>query len=713
MPGNETAPLQVENDPAVLMAKQLTFDLYKEKRLYTSEPCGHHAEVMAGILSLIRKDSELLCAAYLYAVHDFVPKADDWIRERFGEQIASIVRELHRLIVLNAKTKVFSGRETDPDKVKEQDALLRKMTLAMCTDLRVVLLRLASRLATLRWFVEHIEPDAAKAYGEETLELYAPLANRLGIWQIKWELEDLAFRFVDPADYWAIYNELNEDYVNRVAFVNAAVEHIRQKLLEKGIVAEVSGRPKHIYSIYKKMQRKHLAFNQLFDVRAIRVIVDTVEHCYEALSIIQSEHERVSSEFDDYIAHPKPNGYRSLHTVILDNRGRPLEVQIRTFEMHRYNELGVAAHWRYKESGGSDQTGTSAEDQKVAWLRQLLAWQSDVKVDRPKNLQEDSEIYVLTPQGKVIELSKGATPIDFAYSLHTELGHHCRGAKVNGTMVPLDYKLQTGQTVEIIAVKEGGPSRDWLNPELGFVATTKAKNKVKQFFNQQTYLVELEEGRHKIERFLARIGKSNFKIEELSKALGYSDPNALYIGAAHEEFGPKQVEHIVKPSAPSEQEDQNVSQRSRQIQGKSPVLVAGVGSLLTTLAKCCHPAPPDRIVGFVTRGKGVSIHRADCPNVRNLTGEKLDRLIDVEWGDTGDRVYPVQILVISQNYPSLLKDVSEELAKEKGIVTGMSSQIIRQDVHMRIDVEISSVQALQNAISNIRALPKVFAVRRL
>lgn len=696
------------------LAKKLAFALYASKELYTTEPCDNHAQGVAQILEGIRDDEEILCAAYLYAVHDFLDDADVWLEEHFGQRVASLVKDLHRLIELNGKTKLFTKKETDPEKIRSQEALLRKMTLAMCSDLRVVLLRLASRLQTLRWFVTREENDIARVYGEETLELYAPLANRLGIWQMKWELEDLAFRFTNPQAYWEIARELNEDYENRVAFVQEAVTAIRERLAEHGIKAQVSGRPKHIYSIYKKMQRKHLAFSELFDVRAIRVIVETVEECYEALSIIQSEHERVSSEFDDYIAHPKPNGYQSLHTVILDERKRPLEIQIRTSDMHRYNELGVAAHWRYKESGGSEAAATSDEDEKVAFLRQVLAWHDDVKDERPDARAENEQVYVLTPQGKVVELPAGATPIDFAYTLHTELGHRCRGAKVNGQMVPLDTRLQTGQTVEVVAAKEGGPSRDWLNPELGFVATSRAKNKVRQYFNQQAYLTELETGRDKVEKFLARAGKSAFKLEELAKALGYADVNALFIGAAHEEFSGKHVERIVRPRPEEEKPQQGApTQKSRQDKSKSPVLVAGEGSLLTTLAKCCHPAPPDKIVGLVTRGKGISVHRADCPNVRNLDADRFDRLIEVAWNTGAENVYPVQVLVIAANYPNLLKDVSEILMKQKGVVTGMASQIVRGDMHMRFDVEVGSTEALALALKEIAALPEVYTVRRV
>ena len=625
--------------------------------------------------------------------------------------------ELHRLIELNGKTRLTSITP-DPDKpadkllIQAQDALLRKMVLAMCKDLRVVILRLASRLQTLRWFaMKKDDPEGAKVFGEDTLALYSPLANRLGIWQIKWELEDLSLRFTKPEIYNEIAHQLDESREARIAFMRDAVDKIRNMLAERGIKAEVSGRPKHIYSIYKKMERKHLRFDQLYDVRALRVIVDTVEQCYEVLSIVQANFKGLSSEYDDYISHPKPNGYRSLHTVILDARNRPIEIQIRTHAMHAYNELGVAAHWRYKESGNSDNKGESAEDQKVAWLRQLLAWSSDVKPEGPKGLQ-DEHVYVLTPQGRVIEMAAGATPIDFAYHLHSELGHRCRGAKVNGQMVPLNYKLKTGETVEIVAAKSGGPSRDWLNPELGFVVTTRARNKVRQWFHQQALEEMVNDGRDRIEKDLARLGKSSVKLDDLAKRLGYDTVDDLFIGASKEEFGFKTIEKVLKPQE-EEKKDDIFTSKSKAAHAKSQVLVVGVDSLLTQLARCCHPAPPDKIVGFVTRGRGVTIHRADCPNIRHLDEQGQERLIEVSWGNAEGAVFPVEVLVVAQNIPGLVKDMSEIFLKEKIAIIGMNSQVVRGDMHWRFNVEISSAQSLTRALTAISDLPGVYNARRV
>ncbi len=697
-------------------AREKAAVLYRDKTLFTGESRINHADGMVSIVRGIRDDEELIAACYLYAVHDCLPNPEEWLRTNFGNGVAELVTELHRLIVLNGKTRLLptddAGKPADKLMLKAQDALLRKMVLAMCRDLRVVILRLASRLQTLRYYaMKKDDPEGAKTYGADTLALYAPLANRLGIWQIKWELEDLSLRFTKPDIYNDIARHLDESREARIAFMRDAVDKIRQMLTARGIEAEVSGRPKHIYSIYKKMERKHLRFEQLYDVRALRVIVQTVEQCYEVLSIVQANFKGVSSEYDDYISNPKPNGYRSLHTVILDSKDRPIEIQIRTREMHEYNELGMAAHWRYKEAGNSEKSQASTEDQKVAWLRQLLAWSSDVKPEGPSGL-EDDHVYVLTPQGRVVEMASGATPIDFAYHLHSELGHRCRGAKVNGQMVPLNYKLKTGETVEVVVAKTGGPSRDWLNPELGFVVTNRARSKVRQWFHQQAIAEMINEGREIIEKDLARLGKSTFKLEDLAKRLGYETVDDLFVGAAKEEFGLKTIEKVIKPQE-EKKEELFTSKSKAAAHTKSQVLVVGVDSLLTQLARCCHPAPPDKIVGFVTRGRGVSIHRADCPNIRNLDEQGQERLIEVSWGNAAkDSVFPVEVLVIAQNIPGLVKDMSEIFLKEKIAIVGMSSQVVQTDMHWRFNVEITQAESLKRALKFIQDLPGVYNARR-
>ena len=510
-----------------------------------------------------------------------------------------------------------------------------------------------------------------------------------------------------------IAHELDESREQRLDFMQHCVEKIKMLLKANGIEAEVSGRPKHIYSIYKKMVRKHLRFDQLFDIRAMRIIVDTVERCYEVLSLVHENFTVLSKEYDDYIAHPKPNGYQSLHTVVTDPSGKPVEIQIRTRAMHQFAELGVAAHWRYKETGNSNKSkGAEAEDQRVAWLRQLLQWKSDVQPPQGPGLEED-HVYALTPQGRVVELPHGATPIDFAYQVHTELGHRCRGAKVNGAMVPLNYQLQTGQTVEIVAGKTGGPSRDWLNPELGFAVSARTRTKVRQWFNAQALAQQMQAGREKLDKELARLGKTAFKLEDLAKRLSYDSVDDLCVAFAKEEFSIKALEQAVQPQQEERAAEPEVTlARSQQNASRSNVLVVGVDSLMTQLARCCHPAPPDEIVGFVTRGRGVTIHRMDCPNVKNLAANEQERIIEVSWGNQADAVYPVDIYIVARDRQGLLKDISEVLMREKLNITGINTVNVKGDAHMRFSIEIRSSGDLQRALTQLREIKGVMSARR-
>ena len=464
------------------------------------------------------------------------------------------------------------------------------------------------------------------------------------------------------------------------------------------------------------MQRKHLRFDQLFDVRALRIIVGTVEQCYEVLSIVQENFTILSKEYDDYIANPKPNGYQSLHTVVTDKAGRPIEIQIRTRAMHEFAELGVAAHWRYKEAGNSN--GASiAEEQRVAWLRQLLAWRSDMGSDPHKDAHavEDDHVYCLTPQGRVVELPAGATPVDFAYLVHTQLGHRCRGARVDGAMVPLNTKLKTGQTVEIIAGKTGQPSRDWLNPELGYTASPRTRNKVRQWFNAQQLAQLLQEGRERLDKELARLGKTAVKLDDLAKRLGFDSVDDLCIAFAREEITLTALAQAVQPpkeEAPKEPE--LVVRQESAPSKKGKVLVVGMDSLLTQLARCCHPVPPDEIVGYVTRGRGVTIHRADCTNLRNMVEQDHDRLIEVSWGGgIAESIYPADLLIVAQDRPGLMKDVSEVFQREKVHITGINSQFVKGDQHMRFAVEVKGGDAMKMVLASLRQVPGVLSARRV
>lgn len=681
--------------------------LYEGQKLFTGEPVMAHAEGVVDILRGIRDDEDLLAAAYLFCVWNQLKNPKDWLTQHFGKQVCELVSNLKVVIDVSEKARSREGNA----RISEQPDAVRRLLLALCTDLRVVLLRLASRLQTLRYFAASKAPGA-KEYGEETLALYAPLANRLGIWQMKWELEDLSLRFTNPEVFHQIANSLEESREERVISIQEAVRKIQKLLGTHGIQASVSGRPKHIYSIWKKMCKKHLKFEELFDVRAIRIIVDSVEKCYETLSLIQESFEVLSKEFDDYIAKPKPNGYQSLHTVIVGSRGKPLEIQIRTRAMHEFAELGVAAHWRYKE--GSKRKAGEHEEDRVAWLRQMLAWKSDVQTAPTPEEAKDPHIYVLTPQGKVLDLPSGSTPIDFAYLLHTELGHRCRGAKVDGVMVPLNTKLQSGQTVEIITVKTGAPSRDWLNPDLGFTASPRSRTKVRQWFNAQEMQQALTSGREKIDKDLARLGKTAVKLEDLAKRLGFDSVDDLCLAAGKDELGQKAIENVLTPRTEEKvaREEKISAVKKPEEHDKGKVLVVGVDSLLTQLARCCHPVPPDEIVGFVTRGRGVTVHRADCPNIRSLDEAGRDRLIEVSWTNDTGAVFPVQIVVIAADRVGLLKDVTEIFSREKVSITAMNTTRVKGDMHVTMTIEIHQKEDLNRSLAALREIKGVFSARR-
>ena len=620
------------------------------------------------------------------------------------------------------------------------------MLLAMAADLRIVLLRLASRLQTLRWHASSkvpCRPDLAR----ETLDLYAPLANRLGIWQIKWEMEDLSFRFTDPARYKEIAGLLEEKRAERELFIAQTVEQLTAELKKMDIAADITGRPKHIYSIYNKMRQKELDFSQLFDVRAMRIIVQTERDCYSALGLVHELWVPLADEFDDYISRPKPNGYRSLHTVVADESGRPFEVQIRTRAMHEFAEFGMAAHWRYKESphpGANEATAaTDQYDRQLAWMRQLLAWNTEaaqrpgggagtaaastldsgsvteqssaVRLSKPP----EERIYVLSPQARVIELPAGATPVDFAYYLHTDLGHRCRGARIDGQMVPLQTQLQTGQTVEIVTTKSGGPSRDWINPQLGFLASPRSRAKVRAWFSAIELQQRITQGQTLVEKELQRLGKTAVNLEHLAQQLGFAQADDLYVAVAKEECSLRQIDAVFQPVAVVAEPslESLIVHSSRAERGgagtKSGVLVVGVDSLMTQLARCCRPAPPDAITGFVTRGRGVSIHRADCASFLALKARQAERVIDVTWGQAeAQTLYPVDLHVQAQDRAGLLRDLSEVFARLRLNVVGVNTHSKASMAYMSFTVEIRDGGELQRVLVALREVSGVLTAER-
>ncbi|MBC3869005.1 RelA/SpoT family protein [Undibacterium oligocarboniphilum] len=720
----------------LLSALEFVTPYYSERHVVTQQNALEFARAVVSTLSMLRTDVDSRIAGLLFELPELCPQAAEQIEVRFGKEIGDLVSGIRRLMKLReaALTQHDIGRSKDAaEKAAAQMETLRKMVLAMATDMRVVLVRLASRVTTLRYFAECKREDgAAQQYASETMDLYAPLANRLGVWQLKWELEDLSFRFLEPAQYKRIAKMLEEKRVERESFVVNAIALLNSELKAAGVKAEVSGRPKHIFSIWKKMKGKAVDFDELYDVRAFRVVVDDIKDCYTVLGIVHNLWAPIPKEFDDYISRPKSNGYKSLHTVVVVEDGRPLEVQIRTREMHQFAEYGVAAHWRYKESGGSNFTAQEY-DEKIAWLRQLLAWKTDVTdavveqeavqrewVEKLKSASLDDRIYVLTPQARVIELPSNATPVDFAYQLHTDVGHRCRGARVDHVMVPLNTRLKNGQTVEIITLKAGsaqtGPSRDWLNPE--YSVSTRTRSKIRAWFNAIDQQETLAAGRVLVEKTLQREGKTSVNLEDLARKLGFSALDDLFLSVGKEEFSLRQIEAVLRDHVVPEETDEvaitNKSRASSVIQGaKSGVLVVGTDGLMTQLARCCKPAPPDNIVGFVTRGKGVSIHRASCKNFAEMRAKAPERVIQTTWGEHGkDTVYPVDIFVLAQDRQGLLRDISEVFSREKINVIGVNTQSARSQAKMSFTVEIGGTTQLQKALSVIREVGGVVEVRR-
>ncbi len=681
--------------------------IYGERCLGSGEPALPHAQAMAVIVAGFELDLDTRIAALLFDLPHDCSDFKAPVAERYGDGVAELVGGLERLAPLRLLTRGSKGE------AGQQTEILRKMLLAMVADVRVVLLRLASRMQTLRWLVANDVP-AREEFARESFDIYAPLANRLGVWQFKWELEDLSFRLLEPEIYKRIAKMLDERRVEREKFIAGAVLRLKQDLLGIGIEAEVYGRPKHIFSIWNKMRAKNLGFDQVYDVRALRIIVAEVKDCYTALGIVHHLWQPIEGEFDDYIAQPKGNDYRSLHTAVLAEDGRSLEVQVRTMEMHRHAELGVAAHWRYKEAAAADST----YDEKISWLRQLLSWRDEITdssawVEQFKRAALDDTIYVLTPQGRVVDLPRGSTPIDFAYRLHTDLGHRCRGARIDGQLVPLNRPLQNGQKVEIVSVRDGGPSRDWLSPTQGYLASAGARRKVRQWFAAQETAENLVQGRAFVVRELQREGQSQANLDELAGRLGFRNVDAMFVAAAHGELGPRQIQLVLRgeqeePDQPAE----ILTRRSRA--GESQVLLVGVDKLMTQLGRCCKPAPPDAILGFVTRGRGVSIHRVECASFRNIAKRNPERIIAAEWGRAPDAVYAIDLEIEAHDRQGLLRDISELLSRERINVTAVKSSS-RKDgtARMRFTVEVAGTSALQRVMTLLAEVRGVYSAKRI
>ena len=666
---------------------------------------------MADLLADMRLDPPTMAAAILYPALREGVLARETVAERLDPTVATMLGGVGQMDAIHELYLTADGARQDGRHAEN----VRKMLLAMAEDVRVVLVKLVERVVTLR---NARDADEATRHllAQETQEVYAPLANRLGIGQIKWELEDLAFRFLEPVTYKEIARLLEERRVDRERYIRRVVETLQESLAAASVRAEVHGRAKHIYSIWRKMRRKNLDYHQIYDVRAVRVLVESVPDCYAALGIVHTLWQHIPKEFDDYIATPKENGYRSLHTAVIGPEGRNLEVQIRTQEMNQESELGVAAHWRYKEGTAFD----SSFEAKIAWLRQLLSWQeeisdSDALLEDLKSEVVEDRVYVFTPQGKVVDLQAGATPLDFAYYIHTELGHRCRGAKVNGRIVPLTYCLQTGEQVEVLAGREGSPSRDWLNPNLGYLRTSRARGKVLHWYRQQDHDKNLASGRAVMDRELQRLGIPSLDYAELASRMNFKSGDDLLAAVGAGDVRPGQLINLYQSRLRPEVPPQELAV-SRPTTGPadSGVQVQGVGNLLTHMARCCKPLPGDSIVGYITRGRGVTIHRRDCPVALGYREQEDERLIEVSWGRATAQVYPVDVHIHAYDRQGLLRDITGLLANERINVIAVNTLSDKQDntADMSLTLEIGDLDQLGRVLDQINQLPNVIQARR-
>lgn len=737
--GLNMAPISAPQIDMLARARGFSEPFLVNATLDTGENAWLHAQAVAQILQDIGGSVAMQAASYLIYTCDHLNKPLEVISQAFDDNLAALAVETTKLMRVQRQTRAATqakGHVKNAELAAAHTETVRKMLLAFSRDLRVVMLRLASRLQTLRYFAASksiVTPGLAR----ESLQVFAPLANRLGIWQIKWEMEDLSFRFLEPETYKHIARLLDEKRSLREDYMTQLRDSLQADLAKQGIQAEVQGRPKHIYSIVKKMRGKSLDFDQVFDIRALRVVVAELDDCYGALSWVHAQFSPIPDEFDDYIAKPKANGYQSLHTVVRDAAGQAIEIQIRTQAMHDKAEHGVAAHWVYKEAGAKGYAGvsaTSSYDAKIAVLRQLLAWERDLTVSE-SNQQSDQaaddsaalmsdRIYVLTPDASVIELPQGATAIDFAYTVHTSLGHRCRGVRLDGVMVPLNTRLKNGQTVEITTAKEGGPSRDWLNPELGFLSSHRAKSKVRAWFNALAMQETVARGREAVEKLLQREGKTAVKLVDLASQLGFKSAEDLFEVVGKDEYSLRTIEAFFKPPVPALSPEEALLKKAKTDKTpKGGVLVVGVDSLLTQLAKCCKPAPGDAIGGFVTRGKGVSIHRINCSNYQALvarnTANDEGRVIEVAWANqkqTDSNVYPVDVVIEAVDRQGLLREILEVFSKDKLNVIAANTQSVRNNqgdtAWMTFTVEVSDSARLNKVLGAMLEVQGVRSARR-
>ena len=673
---------------------------------------------MVEILAELNLDKDSLCAAFIYPLVEYKSLTLEQAQERFSKSIFGLVHGVEQMDAIKALQQGHSSQVA----INQIDNI-RKMLLAMVDDVRAVVIKLAERLCYLR-IVKNADEETRVLAAKETANIYAPLANRLGIGQLKWELEDISFRYLHPQTYMKIAKMLDGKRLERERYMTDFVNNLQEQLEKMQVKGTVYGRPKHIYSIWKKMKKKSLDFEQLFDVRAVRVIVDELQDCYGALGAVHTSWKHLPSEFDDYVATPKPNGYQSIHTVVLGPEGKPVEVQIRTESMHQDAELGVAAHWKYKEGSASGKT--TGFDEKVNWLRKILQWKEDVSesgdmLDELRSQVFEDRIYAFTPNGDVIDLPVGSTPLDFAYYIHTNVGHCCIGAKVSGRIVPFTYQLQTGDQVEILTSKTPNPSRDWLNPNLGYLHSGRSRAKVQHFFRLLDRDKNIAHGKEVLE---AESSKTHVPLTQLTEILdkfNLTTVDDLYAALGTGNVRLQQVmnhlQHLIKKSQPEEEIDPQslVSESGQTKSADNAITVSGVGNLLTHMAKCCQPVPGDEIEGFITQGRGISVHRKDCEQLANSLQQNPERGVEVQWGDDVKSTYQVTIAIISGDRSGLLRDVSTLIANERISILGMQSQTDKNKQHSRMSItmEISNAEMLTRLTNKILQLDDVSEVIRL
>ncbi|HEY3079737.1 MAG TPA: bifunctional (p)ppGpp synthetase/guanosine-3',5'-bis(diphosphate) 3'-pyrophosphohydrolase [Chloroflexota bacterium] len=710
-----------ESDVALIRsAYEFAATAHEGQTRKSGDPFIVHPLAVATALADLRLDAATICAALLHDVAEDTSVDLAGIRKTFGDEVAALVEGVTKVRQAEDRLSDPSSRVVPLTRDESSAESMRRMFLAMAEDIRVVLIRLADRLHNMRT-LDFMPPVKRRRIAQETMEIYAPLASRLGIWQIKWELEDLAFRHLEGEAYKEIARKLASRRAQRERYIAQVLGQLAEVLKRHGVEAEISGRPKHIYSIWRKMQIRGVDFQNIYDLLALRVIVGDVADCYHALGIVHQLWRPIAGQFDDYIAMPKDSLYQSLHTTVIGPEGHPLEIQIRTLEMHRVAEYGIAAHWRYKEGGKRDAKRDAKYENKIAWLRQLLDWQKDVVgaqefVESLKTDLFQDQVYVFTPRGEIRELPAGSTPLDFAYRIHTDIGHRCIGSKVNGRLVSLDYTLKNGEIIEILTSKTPkGPSRDWLNPNLSYVKTAHAREKIRQWFRRQQREENVARGREVLEKELARLGLSRTSAEAVAEHFKYESLDEFLIAVGCGEIGPQNLAVKLLGEQPSSvatpvTEPHPEGTRPQPSKAATGVQVHGVGDLLTRIARCCTPVPGEAIVGYITRGKGITVHRADCTNMANE--DDRERLVPVEWGKT-QVTYPVKIRLDAWDRDGLLRDVAAVVAEDK-ISMSSASAISHSDrtSTIRATLEITDIEKLGRILSKLEGLRGVLSVAR-